>query len=270
RKLVRILKNNLRPEIRHELLNVDISSVSELRETCRRREAFLDDVKHAHGYSKVTPFKREVSELIQESDSLERSKSEGELEVDAFSLVCWNCRKEGHRYQDCLSEKHPRPFLPIRLFDRTVYGLLDSGASKSCIGGDLAEEVMSNNTSYKPINVKAKTADGRSQQVIGKMKIDSRSSERIKRFWQKVRNCRLGVKYICSLPLGPIRLFDRTVYGLLDSGASISCIGGDLAEEVMSNNTSYKPINVKAKTADGRSQQVIGKMKIDVEYGKEK
>ncbi|KAH8234497.1 hypothetical protein KR026_003132, partial [Drosophila bipectinata] len=82
RKLVRILKNNLRPEI-----------------------PFLDDVKHAHGYSKVTPFKREVSELIQEADSLERSESEGELEVDAFSLVCWNCRKEEHRYQDCLSEK---------------------------------------------------------------------------------------------------------------------------------------------------------------------
>jgi len=105
RKLVRVLKNNLRPEIRHELLNVDISTVSELRETCRRREAFLDDVKRAHGYSKSSPFRREISELILESESQKCSESENELEVDAFTLKCWNCRKDGHIYQDCLADK---------------------------------------------------------------------------------------------------------------------------------------------------------------------
>ncbi|KAH8283723.1 hypothetical protein KR054_006755, partial [Drosophila jambulina] len=105
RKLVRVLKNNLRPEIRHELLNVDVGNVLELREICRRREAFLDDVKQSHGYARGTPFRREVSELTPKLGSQVESESESELEIDAFSLVCWNCRKEGHRYQDCLSEK---------------------------------------------------------------------------------------------------------------------------------------------------------------------
>lgn len=94
-KLVRVLKNNLRPEIRHELLNI-----------CRRRESFLEDVKRTHGYAKPTPFRREVSELLKDKTQDETSDSDtNNVEIEAFSLICWNCRQEGHRYQDCLSEK---------------------------------------------------------------------------------------------------------------------------------------------------------------------
>jgi len=105
RKLVRVLKNNLRPEIRHEILNVEIRTVQELRETCRRREVFLDEVKKIHGYAKASPFRREISEISQDPKERSEQEAETELEIEAFSLVCWNCRKEGHRYQDCLSER---------------------------------------------------------------------------------------------------------------------------------------------------------------------
>ncbi|KAH8403423.1 hypothetical protein KR215_004012, partial [Drosophila sulfurigaster] len=81
-KVVRVLKNNLRPEIRHELLNVD-----------------------SHGYVKRTPFRREVAEFVDcQTQSIE-SECESELDIEALSLVCWNCRKEGHRYQDCVSDR---------------------------------------------------------------------------------------------------------------------------------------------------------------------
>jgi len=36
--LIETLRRNLRPEIRHELLNVTIDSVQKLRDICRRRE----------------------------------------------------------------------------------------------------------------------------------------------------------------------------------------------------------------------------------------
>jgi len=62
-KLVRVLRNNLRPEIRHEILNLDVRTVSELREICKRREAFLADVRRCSSYAKDTPFKREISEV---------------------------------------------------------------------------------------------------------------------------------------------------------------------------------------------------------------
>jgi len=65
----------------------------------------------------------------------------------------------------------------------------------------------------------------------------------------------------------PVRLLDRTVYGLLDSGASISCFGGDLASELMKNNSAYRSLNVSATTADGSPQRIVGKMKVNIEHG---
>jgi len=62
-KLVRILKNNLRPEILHDILNVDITCVSHLREVYRRRESFFDDVKRTHEYAKRMPFKRDITKI---------------------------------------------------------------------------------------------------------------------------------------------------------------------------------------------------------------
>ncbi|KAH8315350.1 hypothetical protein KR059_005688, partial [Drosophila kikkawai] len=267
-----VLRNNLRPEIRHEILNIEINPVSDLREICRRREAFLADVKRCSGYMRSTPFKREISEFSQEYETQLESEPECEVDVEAFSLLCWNCRKEGHRYQDCYinslpaGPKDPRPFLPIRVLDRTVYGLLDSGASISCLGGNLAREVVAQGV-YKAINSNGKTADGRSQQIIGYFKAKE-AAENLHSFWKNVRNCRIGVEYINSLPAGPkdprpflpIRVLDRTVYGLLDSGASISCLGGNLAREVVAQGV-YKAINSNGKTADGRSQQIIGYFK---------
>jgi len=104
-KLVRVLKNNLRTEIRHELLNLDIKTVSDLRDICRRREVFLADAKRYQGYIRNTPFKRDVSEFAETSESLQETESENEGDISALALSCWNCRKEGHRYQDCVTER---------------------------------------------------------------------------------------------------------------------------------------------------------------------
>lgn len=103
--------------------------------------------------------------------------------------------------------------------------------------------------------------------------LKSRSSKRIKEFWKNVRKCKLGVAYLSSLierpkdprPFLPIRLLNRTVYGLLDSGAAISCVGGQLACEVL-DKYDYKTITANAATADGRSQPIVGRLKLDVEY----
>jgi len=97
------------------------------------------------------------------------------------------------------------------------------------------------------------------------------SSKRIKEFWKNVRECKLGVAYLSSLierpkdarPFLPIRLLNRTVYGLLDSGAAISCVGGQLACEVL-DKYDYKTITANAATADGRSQQIVGRLKLDI------
>lgn len=103
----------------------------------------------------------------------------------------------------------------------------------------------------------------------------TRSAIRIKSFYKRAKQCQQAFKHICSIPFSttdprpflPIRLLNRTVYGLLDSGASISCIGGSLAVEVLKGDVAYKPIKAKGSTADGSAKHIIGKLKLKVEYG---
>lgn len=103
KNLVRILKANLRPEIRHEILHLEINSVSELRDVCRRREAFLEDIKPQMNSGKLVPFRRNIAELVEHDKVV--VQEETEEEVGAVALICWNCQQEGHRYQDCLAER---------------------------------------------------------------------------------------------------------------------------------------------------------------------
>lgn len=105
--LVEILRRNLRPEIRHEILNIQTDSISRLREICRRRECFLEEVKRDQIYKKGSPFKNHVSELLDGDNKYSESEFfvNEEGTVEAVSLICWNCRKEGHRYQDCTAPR---------------------------------------------------------------------------------------------------------------------------------------------------------------------
>lgn len=105
--LVEILRRNLLPEIQHEILNIQVNSVEDLRDLCRRREFFLQDIRRKHGLQATkTAIQRRLAEI--ESDFGEEEidlAGEGGNEISALSLVCWNCNKPGHRYQDCLSDR---------------------------------------------------------------------------------------------------------------------------------------------------------------------
>jgi len=81
--------------------------VDRLREICRRRESFLDEVWKNQGYQKVVPFRRQKAELVEEEDLDGRVmfSDDDEFEVGALALICWNCHKEGHRHQDCREKK---------------------------------------------------------------------------------------------------------------------------------------------------------------------
>lgn len=106
--LAEILRRNLLPEIQFELLNLKISSLQELRDICRRRELFLQDVrrKHGSGFSKNAPVSKrvfELDEVVAGDDSV--SVSDVSEEIASISLRCWNCHESGHRYQECLADR---------------------------------------------------------------------------------------------------------------------------------------------------------------------
>jgi len=102
----------------------------------------------------------------------------------------------------------------------------------------------------------------------------SSSSRRMKTFWQTVKRCELGLEHICASPYAardprpfiPVHLLDRTVYGLLDSGASISCVGGSLAVEVDAGRVPFRAMEGNAVTADGSPQRIVRRIKVEIKY----
>lgn len=98
--LVEILLRNLLAEIQHEILNIPVYSVSQLRDICRRKEFFLLDMSRKQPGNKPFIRRRQVHEIVDDEVELTN-----ETEVAAISLICWNCQKGGHRYQDCLKDR---------------------------------------------------------------------------------------------------------------------------------------------------------------------
>lgn len=107
-ELIEILTRNLRPDIRHELLYVNIDSIPHLRQLVQMRETFLnDDYIRRNLNMRNTPVltnRRQVSELDNEPNLNIKDQ------VDAVGKAdnpprCWNCDCHGHFWEDCLAER---------------------------------------------------------------------------------------------------------------------------------------------------------------------
>lgn len=94
--LCAILVRNLRTEIRHELLHLDITTISRLRHEVKKHEKFVKDMAN---YESRKSAKVRVAEIDVE-DNVEQD----DTEVCAIRLEmrCWNCDKQGHNYMDCV------------------------------------------------------------------------------------------------------------------------------------------------------------------------
>lgn len=100
--LCAILLRNLRNEVRHELIHLDISSVSQLRLEVKRHEKFMKDV---HDSETRRPVKAKVAEVSIPDINVKESDSDFEaIEICAVreNIRCWNCKKVGHTYFDRL------------------------------------------------------------------------------------------------------------------------------------------------------------------------
>ncbi|KAH8320323.1 hypothetical protein KR067_013070, partial [Drosophila pandora] len=272
RELIEILRRNLRPEIRHEILNITVGSISRLREICRKRECFLEELKREQVYKKGPPFKSHVSELLGNTREEDEPEFFEELDgaVEAISLVCWNCRKEGHRYQDCTASRKvcvdTRPYAIVRVLDREVKGLMDTGAAMSCIGGRFAKEILGNGMPVRRVFSNVSTADCSKQNIVGRIK----TGIEIQRFWREVQTCRQKLVSAIFLNsdnrLYPEIEIEKNLYvALLDSGASISCIGGRAAKELATQSKMLK-CSGRIRTANDAQCNVTGRIRTEIAY----
>lgn len=74
--------------------------MAHLTEICRKREFFLHDVRKRNIIHRSGNFSGKVSEIFEEIESGEQ------VDISELGLICWNCKKTGHRYQECMSERN--------------------------------------------------------------------------------------------------------------------------------------------------------------------
>lgn len=67
-------------------------------------------------------------------------------------------------------------------------------------------------------------------------------------------------------PHGTVTIAGRAIVGLLDSGASISCLGRDSVNFIAMLNLKMKPVQSVIKTADGADQKILGYVDANITY----
>lgn len=100
----------------------------------------------------------------------------------------------------------------------------------------------------------------------------ARSSKRMRKFWKIVKN--LKRNFSVSVlerpgdvrPYAEVRLLDRNVIGLLDTGASVTCLGAQAAIDFLGSQIPYKKLNTTVNTADGKPQRIAGVFTTEVVF----
>ncbi|KAH8357349.1 hypothetical protein KR084_007570, partial [Drosophila pseudotakahashii] len=267
--LLEVLRANLLTETQHEILHVSIYSIAHLRHIVRTRERFMQAM---NGNATKQSFRQgqrpQVRELGSATGDLSEEEEHFGPEVEAIALTCWNCGASDHRYQECLDW---RPYAEVDLLGKQVRGLMDTGASISCIGGSLAANIVKDTSKYKHIHASVSTADGNQQAIVGRI-IQNRSQKRLSDFRIQCKQEKQAIleSIVNSTkdwrPYAEVDLLGKQVRGLMDTGASISCIGGSLAANIVKDTSKYKHIHASVSTADGNQQAIVGRISTSITF----
>lgn len=103
--LCEILIRSLKPEIRHEILHLNIASVAELRREVRKHEKFMRDI-HLLDQRKTSKGKIATVECCNnDTEVLDNSDCKNYVYSVQHTVKCWNCDQVGHTFHDCLDTK---------------------------------------------------------------------------------------------------------------------------------------------------------------------
>ena len=112
--MIEIIKRNLRPELRFELLYVNIISIAHLKHLVQLRENLLTEDSFRQYVSMRNPVQRRNRRNVAaiQVETSENFPEENEItgaEISALhqqrKLVCWNYDHEGHVWDMCLRER---------------------------------------------------------------------------------------------------------------------------------------------------------------------
>lgn len=114
-ELIEIVSRNLRPEVRHELLYINVQSIPHLRKLVQMRESFINDEYVRRNFTARNPNismpRKQISEIMGDFEHLESNLiEEQETAIEAIQQSeklsrCWNCDEPGHHWEDCLCDR---------------------------------------------------------------------------------------------------------------------------------------------------------------------
>lgn len=107
RELCETVLRNLKAEIRHELLHVDISQISQLRYEVHKHEKFVSEIRNNNSYKVISNVRRQISEIDFKPKDFDETPITENNDICAIhrNLICWNCDNSGHSYKDCVKER---------------------------------------------------------------------------------------------------------------------------------------------------------------------
>jgi hypothetical protein len=112
RALIKILKKNVRADLRRDLLFHQIEDLNHLRELCREHEQYLRDTGPNNNFQR-RDFRNDVrKERYHIAEITEQDEDQNDIEpTDEIAavgqtgsnneIVCWNCNKVGHKFYKC-------------------------------------------------------------------------------------------------------------------------------------------------------------------------
>ncbi|XP_055840052.1 uncharacterized protein LOC129907729 [Episyrphus balteatus] len=296
-----ILKNNVRRQMGTLLITCDPRSLAEMVYICRKIEKYLQD--HEPQRPKMAPIPPPRRSAISELKADEREVDElATPEIEAFhpkkerdtrNYVCYNCKAKGHSWLEC-----PEP--QRILF---CYGCgLENYTSPNC-PRSVSVPVPTNTPSFTPVPaprilqrptnlLEAKVEPPRAasrpiktlherlqnylevrKRIFGSQNtvVSDKVSKLRKKFSEKKQSYKaIEATTLCSSedprPYATVHIFGEALLGLLDSGASISCLGADGLDFLRRHGQNITKLSSEVKTADGKHQAIVGKIFVEVTF----
>ncbi|CAD7089964.1 unnamed protein product [Hermetia illucens] len=131
----------------------------------------------------------------------------------------------------------------------------------------------------RPLHVRLQQYQAARERIFGVAEVATkkpkRSTLRLRHYWMRImRNRRLYYSAILtSRPINDIRpyadvtVLGERVSGLIDTGATVSCLASDFARKII-NDGRYKweRLRIDLRTADGTSHSTVGRVSADITF----
>lgn len=106
------VRENLKSELKLDLLHIETPDLATLRKECHKHEEFFRNLKSKpFSRHEVVNSKRFVNSISHDEEAEDNSEKEGDSLDEVYALrssdfsKCWNCEEQGHKYQECLKPR---------------------------------------------------------------------------------------------------------------------------------------------------------------------